>query len=96
MADEASDTHPKYILGIDRRFRTKAGKPRGETTFYHEGKCAFNKTDAVIPWLIENAPKWGPEDGKWTNLLRWYERTKDLPGAREAYEAEVSPPPVEP
>lgn len=89
-------TQPKYILAIDRRYHTKGGKGRGDTHFYHEAKDEMSRTDAVIPWYIENAPKWAPDQGQWTNLLRWYERTKDLPGAREAYSAEVSPDPEKP
>lgn len=88
--------HPKFILAIDRRYRTKAGKGRVEVTYFHEGKDDSTRTDSITAWLVEGAPKWAPEEGTWTNLLRWYNRTKDLPGAREAYDAKVSPPPVEP
>jgi hypothetical protein len=43
----------------------------------------------MIPWLAENAPAHDIESVPWTNLLRWYLRTKDLPGAREAYDTEA-------
>ena len=84
-------TRDPFVLAIDRRYTTKAKKPKamGEITYYHDGKCEFTRTTAVIPWFIENAPPSDPQAGDSTNLLRWYMRTRDLPGAREAYAADT-------
>lgn len=79
-------TERKPILAMKRVYRTARGARKGEVRYYHDGQCAMDRTESVVPFLIENAPPYDPQSGDWTNLLRWYYRTRDLPGAREAYE----------
>lgn len=86
---ESENPKPSFILALDRRYNTKSGKGRFCMTYYVEGKAPHEKTTGMIPWHVTNAHAYNPGEGDWVNLLRWYDRTKDLPGAREAYDAET-------
>lgn len=79
-------TKHKPILAFHRIYRTARGKQKHEVTYYHNKGHDLGRTELMVPCIVENAPPNDPHSGNWTNLLAWYLRTKDLPGARQAYD----------